>query len=586
MPNILISHAANAAIENWERYEPGQFVYDASRKPFRISESETYFFLIYVHCIFDSVTDRDAQGGVLVYRHLLKRFEDNFDKLKVIFYSPLSQEELVKSKPENYILKLLPFIKVPQVLDESSEWNFQTELKAIIDGNNFPKFNNASENLLSGWSMANPKGTKIASDDKALLVIDDEWKEWQETYKTILRREPVYLLSDAIDIKSEYQKLGNKNDRSFEILLSASLKEYDFIISDLYLWEDHETMRWKTEQIIEGISGLILFRKVRESEPLIPVLVNSTSTKFKIFETLSKLGANAQLAKDTRPDASSQEKLDNYKQFEVFIKRFVKQFGDCWLNDFYRSCSDQTRWKGSWINDVSKKQEILDILKGAILGYKHASVFSKEYLDKFFRGNVVSAESLIVSPVIGGVGKVFDVLKKCKTPVYVRGVRRVEPHPGRNNPEIMLTRRIRNHAAHGGRYRLVKSEDILLLLALLQVSIEDKKVRTIKRGEEFFDKIALESGRPRKEIPTGEDLTHPVFEYVHYFNNWGDRIPKLMLPKFHSRIKELFDNYSSIWNGYNYKTKDFVEKKIPFVQFGARSKPELDGQKYAMTLKR
>ena len=33
------------------------------------------------------------------------------DLLKVVFYSPLSQDFLIKLKPDNYVLKLLPFIE-------------------------------------------------------------------------------------------------------------------------------------------------------------------------------------------------------------------------------------------------------------------------------------------------------------------------------------------------------------------------------------------------------------------------------------------------------------------------------------------
>src|SRR6185437_10608250 len=74
-------------------------------------------YVIDIHCSFwinGEFRKLQQQGGVLIYRYLLNLYqkENIIDKPKVIFYSPVCKNNLVKLKPENYVLKLLPFVQL------------------------------------------------------------------------------------------------------------------------------------------------------------------------------------------------------------------------------------------------------------------------------------------------------------------------------------------------------------------------------------------------------------------------------------------------------------------------------------------
>ena len=97
-------------------------------------------YVIDVHCRFTKGNKEfflQHQGGLVVYRHLLKQFEGRQDKLKVVFYSPLAAKYLVAIKPENNVLTLLPFVELLKEKDDDGniidDWKFESSLTKEID---------------------------------------------------------------------------------------------------------------------------------------------------------------------------------------------------------------------------------------------------------------------------------------------------------------------------------------------------------------------------------------------------------------------------------------------------------------------
>ncbi len=150
-------------------------------------------YVIDVHFQYEQVgqvIELQEQGGVDVYRHLLAHYAGKSESLRVVFYSPIPKEELVRLRPENYVLNLLPFA------EGSYSEDFAGHLDRIIAERNWPQFNNASENLLSGWSLASKEGIRagsppepIATDGHKVLVIDDEMPQWETALNAVIGAE-------------------------------------------------------------------------------------------------------------------------------------------------------------------------------------------------------------------------------------------------------------------------------------------------------------------------------------------------------------------------------------------------------------
>lgn len=519
----------------------------------RITPNDT-IFVIDVHCKFkeekgnnEGEVKLQEYGGVIVYRHLLKKYSDyknngyDHSDLKVIFYSPVSKVDLVKLKPENYILNLLPFVKC--------EYDGKFELKETIDyyeEKGWPQFNNASENLLSGWAFLNKESIKKNNLEKAkinlkgkkVLIIDDEWQQWQHVYCEILNGSVDYFLSYSPDIKSEFKKL---NTGEFSHLNEKSLLKFDLIISDLYLWENHEINIWKTDDFINSISGIILFKLIRKIEPAIPVIFHTTSTKFRIFETLVGLGSEGQISKNINHNTSLDTKEDNYKLLQRKLEEIVNDYSDCWLNDFFRFIQNEdlilNKW---WRVKIGKNshllEEVRNIIKCSILAFKQLKIYNKEYYNLFFDNPIINPIALSVSGIINNLGKIKELLRESK------------------NPELMFVFNLRHQASHDKNYHLYDLNDLKIILVLLYQTFHEEEKRKIPEGLSFD--IPFEKRAQHK-------FAHQFFHYIHYYNNWKEYIPSELEFVFKKRMANYINYfYSNNWINYNEKEKRTIHNKF------------------------
>lgn len=266
----------------------------------------------------DQVVKLQEQGGVDVYRHLLAHYAGRNEPLRVVFYSPIPREELVRLRPENYVLNLLPFA------EGSYSEDFAGAVDRIIDEQNWPQFNNASENLLSGWALANKECIRsgvhpvpIATDGHKVLVIDDELAQWDAALKAVIGAEHLVLLpydkSQGANGVFSIEKLGPEAEER--------IRAADLILSDLYLEERHETTRWMSGEQLEDISGFKLFDLVKGTEderglnPGVPYLLHTSSNKVSYFRHFHAQGLDGWFVKDVRPLPPNQEKQAHYKDF-------------------------------------------------------------------------------------------------------------------------------------------------------------------------------------------------------------------------------------------------------------------------------
>jgi hypothetical protein len=528
-------------------------------------------FVINVHCVFQ-IGERDnkrqiklqEQGGVIIYRHLLNKFKNSPSNLKVVFYSPISAEHLVSLNPENYVLSLLPFIELfPRKLDGNflEDWNFEASLRAKIEENNFLQFNNASENLLGGWALAGAK--RIDLKGRKLLVIDDEWRQWKAVCETILDGSIDYFLKDEASIRAEFKKL---NSGTFSNIRKGTLSQYDLIISDLYLWESHETDRWKTEDFINSISGFLLLKLIRDFEPAIPIIFQSTSTKFRIFETLSALGADGQIPKNNSCKANYKDKKDTFKLFEQVIVSSVENYGSCWLNEFYRYITNNNTLSNNlWRRRTdSIKKEIIELIKHAILGYKNLKINKKEYLDTYFSGKEIDPVSIPAGSILSVLGKVQEVLNS-------------------NNPELLFLSYLRNQASHDKNYHLFRLDDVKISLALLFKTLKAKPPHLISGGQGF----KIPKGSKTQEFK----FAHQVFYYLHYYINWNAFIPDELKVTFRDRLLYFIDKYYlEEWVKFEEHIKTKIVNEIHNIQIdsslSSNFKPDTIGSELIIKFKK
>jgi hypothetical protein len=485
------------------------------------------------------------QGGVTVYRHLLGLFKGCPDKLKVVFYSPLTANRLTALRPENYVLNLLPFVELfPK--DEHGNliesWTFEGALQSRIDENDFPQFNNASENLLSGWALSG--ANKIDLKGKRLLIIDDEWQQWKVAFRAILDGSVDYFLKDKAHIKLEFKKLS---EHSFSHLPRGGLAQYDVIISDLYLWETHETGRWKTEEFINSISGFLLFKLVRNIEPAIPVIFHTTSTKFRIYEALSALGSDGQVPKNLNSEPRVEDKVDTYQLFRQSVVTSTDSYSGCWLNEFYRFISDDkstsdTWWQKRLINDPAATKEVKDLVKHAILGYKKLKAnYQDQYLKAFFSGNEIDPIAMSASGILNNVGKIKEVLRDEK------------------NPELQFIDNLRDLGSHSTNYHLYGLDDVKVVLVLLFQTMTGDTKRVIAAGENYV--VPFQSRKHKHKFK------HQLLYYVHYYNYWQSFIPRELRATFKTRITYYTEAYySERWQHFNSTDKNTVKNSFKSIR--------------------
>lgn len=479
-------------------------------------------YLINVHCVFASGDtkkeyDFQQQNGVAIYRHLLKIYEDSQEKLKVAFFSPITVENLVKLKPENAVLEHHPFFNVP------FNWNnCVTELQAKTD---WKYFNNASENLLSGWSFNGR--TKINANGKNIVVIDDQVKEWETVFNTIFdNQKSLYYAS--------YQKNEAPNnefslDKIKDTNFKTKIHQADLIISDFYLQESHETDTWKTFAQLEDVSGYRLYKHVKENmNGGIPMLIHSSSNKIRYYQFLDRSGIDDWTAKDARLDVPNSQKQFNYECIKNSIERFtVGDHAEIYehLKDFWRrieklknvntanwwySKEDNRKDENDKRATKTEKQHIIDILTDAyfaIRAYlKREDLFAKSFSSK--------DNNFTASAIISNLGKIYELLG------YTQD----------GNGFNLFFRFffvVRNAASHYACYKLFSIEDALIYFHYWLFALEDTEINAATKFQ-INGQYHIETSK--------ESKFQMLYIWIQFYNSTNR--PIVTPDKFGKRIQE------------------------------------------------
>ncbi len=480
-------------------------------------------YLINVHCVFDSGDtkkeyDFQQQNGVAVYRHLLKIYEDNQEKLKVAFFSPITVENLVKLKPENAVLEHYTFFNVP------FNWNnCIAELQAKTD---WKYFNNASENLLSGWSFNGR--TKINANDKNIVVIDDQIKEWETVFNTIFDnpKSLYYALYQKSEAPNNEFSLDKIKDTNFK----TKIHQADLIISDFYLQESHETDTWKTFNQLEEISGYRLYKHIKENmNGGIPMLIHSSSSKIRYYQFLDRSGIDDWTAKDARLDVPNSQKQFNYECIKNSVERLtVGDHSEIYehLKDFWRRIEklknfNTANWwysKEDYRKDAddkratkTEKQHIFDILTDAyfaIRAYlKREDLFAKSFSSK--------DNNFTASAIISNLGNIYELL----------GYRQKNKDLDDLNLHFRYFFAARNVASHYASYRYLSIEDALIYFHYWLLALEDNEISATNKFKIDGEKYIQQPDNSKFRM---------LYIYIQFYNSKNR--PKTTPDKFETRI--------------------------------------------------
>lgn len=389
-------------------------------------QSNDTVFIINIHCLFGYHTNMQDQAGVHLYRQLLKNYDGKQDRLKVIFFSHYTKNQLLYLKPENYVIKHLPFIECRY------DGKFSAQIKDVInqfENAGWPQFNTASENLLSGWVISNKNAikynaslNKINTAKKRILFIDDQQSEWQITFNEIFENDCIaYCSNNGMEISSqnEYRACISRNWDQFKNQLKEVVqkKNPDLILSDFYLKENHEITQWKDTKSIENISGFQVFDALRLEFPATPYVFHTSSNKANIYKYFDTRGVDDWIVKDIVPNSAN--KAEYYQVFKDCIEEFVhsgvyNNLKDIW-EKIQRIEKESNFW---WSTDFfSEKDSIVYILKDAWFALRR-SVNKEEVFETSLQSEFGTNQTITACAIINSLGKIGDLLELKGTTKY------------------------------------------------------------------------------------------------------------------------------------------------------------------------
>lgn len=452
-----------------------------------LTEDEDYFYLINVHCIFKNPKDPKPQEyflqdqlGVLLYRYLLKVYEKSPNKLRVGFFSPISQRDLIDRNPENYIISLFPFFSSPFLWDDCcktfNDW---------FDREKFPVLNTSSENLLAGYKIySSNKGSEmnkqVSSGSKKVLFIDDQADEWVETFKEIFKSETIQLLP----YKNQQEFRGNflnRQNSDFKNELEMQLKNCDLVLSDFYLVEDHDPAKWMDKNRIANISGFQLFNDIKNIDKGMPVIMHTSSNKIPYYKVFDHFGIDDWIVKDTRVDATLSEKRDNYIIFKETIQSILENdtyqklriywneilkventTNDKWWYNPSHSFIESKYWNNRKTDYMTfeplneKKKEItVSILKSSWYALRRMLNKEMEFEEQnILINNVYKTDHFTSTSICNNLGKIIELL----------GIKAGIPKFSLLTNFLLM---IRNTASHEEDYELFEVNDALIFLSYL-----------------------------------------------------------------------------------------------------------------------
>lgn len=450
---------------NLNKFDISSFNKSPRKENFPLDLTGNTIYVIDIYFTFQRSKDAQDQNGLDFYRYLLGFFHECQNRLKVVFYSPLSIEFLLRQKPENLILERSVFLQTSQ------HGNFARRLSGTIEqlnkNNSWPIFNSASENLLSGYSIYKTPdkiNNKIITDVN-ILIVDDQIEEWVETYKV------VFSSFENVKFIKYDRSIGELNKFSLDKCGQNFLREVrkaNLVIADFYLEERHQPFNWMSREELQDKSGFKLFQEIRKINPAVPYIVHSSSNKIAYFKILREFGIDDWLIKDTRGGVTTEYKKFNYEVLKKVVETYSNNKN---AETFKRLASikkviDSLKLRSEnsfWWDSKSHKSVVVDILDYSWYNLRFGLSEFSLTATEFGR-----SDNFIFNSIISELGKILE-LKDVEQRVSIK------------NMLYYFLKQFRNHISHYD-INQIRLQDCLIyfeiwikVLTLSRDSINNKK---------------------------------------------------------------------------------------------------------------
>lgn len=530
-----------------------------------LADLSDVIYLINVHCIFSNGNNKgkvnwylQEEHGITIYRQLLKVYEKKESELKVVFFSPIKDDDLVKLKPENAVLKHHLVLPVP------FDWGKAVE--QIEKKTDWKIFNNASENLLSGFSLNGLQ--KIKTEGKKLLFIDDQSNEWESVFDAIFDNGIIEHLP------YDNQQTFRENITSGNVKKSAvsKISNCHIVLSDFYLNENHEPNKWVNKESMEGISGFKLFKSIRETDKgkAIPFIMHTSSNKVSYYKVFDQNGVDDWIVKDIRPNTTTKEKKDSYFLFKQTIESFVNQYWiyqrlqSVWIGIQSIKNNKNVKWWYSAKYDSSLKYQVnempsksIEFTKADIVSVLESSWFAiRRYLNKEadYEKTTEAAddtEPFLASSICNNLGKIFEMLD------VKSGVKKIS-----FLSNFIIN--VRNSASHAKDNKYFILLDAFICLDYLVYALT--QYDDLNRFQaNFRDKFII------KGLGNDDADTFPcglLWLYMQFYNHNGSKVlPEVRNNTLKKRIDQLFqqaladNSIKDVWNNKDKLSDDFKRTK-------------------------
>lgn len=254
---------------------------------------------------------------------------------------------------------------------------------------------NAAKNLLAGWALSGCQETlktKLTKENLKVLVLDDCYSDWKDTYDTIFGQGNHETLENCTQTYFIEQKENHYTE--FRTTIKQKIASFDLVIFDLYFTESHGEEYHSNPENIKNVSGYEIYRIVKGFDQSVPLMVFSTSNKIWTFKLFNSMGIDGFSTKNPSPAANEQELKSYFLDFETTLLKLLKPEYKLLRTSFkalnqFKEINHIKYWWYKLVrgNKALKKTHIYESLAMAylsirrILSSQHYYEISVQYLD-------------------------------------------------------------------------------------------------------------------------------------------------------------------------------------------------------------
>lgn len=390
-----------------------------------------------------------------------------------------------------------------------------------------------SQHLFKGWSDNNKsKSIKAAIEKtkKKVLIIDDNFNDFKDTFYEIIGKENIIQFFDdkysVVNFKAEHEsdKFSGCITR-----LNETLEDVCFVISDLYLIEDHGIEFFSTPLNAENISGFAINKEIKKLNPMIPVMMFTASNKVWNYRLFDSYGIDEWVVKFDSPltnKINSAITKSFFENFEESILNLLQKKPYLFLMDIFKNINGLPQKVLWWdMGNNQKRKEIITIVNESLVAIKGLLNKQVEYEQLLAdQKKIYGYNSYTCSAIVSQIGNIVEILYGLYEEQTNRNADSVE-----DGLNLFLLKN-RNLAAHRSDYRDFTINDVVLSISLVNFILSE---------ECPWNDFITRYKRPRGYI-TAKECSLPWLIIQLYNMNYA--IPSELKKLLNDRVKSYLDS--------------------------------------------